>query len=333
MTQYSSEWEESKLRARTYPMEYLLRHLGIEFGKYGLVYCPFHKNTETPAASIGYQNILNCFSCDAKKKDNASIYMEVKGCSFRDAVNAINELEGSILPDRKHIEDSRKKKNKKDPKQRFQEFKKGFHLYKELLSKEECLPIVANIQDFFRKKGLDLQQVLKILEENKIELGADKYGNIAFLLEEKEFGLVRREKTENRGTPQPITLKVNNDPVWFICEGITDALTACILGFNSISANSVTNIDKLIEMLSSNQKSKNKHYVICTDQDDKGVKARQKLEDFFTSNNYSYNVSRFLYSSKHNDLNDWYIANKILDGLNKYCGEFNYCKLDINQNK
>lgn len=301
MAQFSEQWEESKRRARTYPMEYLLRHLGVQFSKDGMVSCPFHQE-KTPSASIGKENILNCFGCGAKRKNNIDIYMEIKGVDFRTAVNEINNLEGLILPDRKEaIEEVKKKKPPTNPEESYQKFIAGFVGYK-LLSKKER----AKIDDFLKDKHLE--QAIEILHKNKFDIGLDRYKNIAFSL--NGFGISRREKKENRGLPQPTILKVNKSNIWYICEGITDAITACILGFNAISTNSVSNVDALIEKLSSTEKSKNKHYIICTDQDKYGSIARKKLQDFFYSNNYSYNVNTALYSSSYNDLNDWYIANK-----------------------
>lgn len=60
------------------------------------VFCPFHKNERTPAASI-HNNRLHCFGC-VKSWDSIALYRAWHGLSFRDAVEAIASDYGIVLP-------------------------------------------------------------------------------------------------------------------------------------------------------------------------------------------------------------------------------------------
>lgn len=60
------------------------------------VFCPFHENERTPAASI-HNNRLHCFGC-SKRWDVIDLYREWHGLDFRAAVRAIAWDYGIVLP-------------------------------------------------------------------------------------------------------------------------------------------------------------------------------------------------------------------------------------------
>ena len=45
-------------------------------------------------------------------------------------------------------------------------------------------------------------------------------------------------------------------------------------------------------------------YVIATDNDEKGLEAKQELENFFENNNINYEIFGNLYSSNFKDVNE-----------------------------
>ena len=299
---YSPQWEESKRQAKEYPMEQLLQHLNIKFNQYGQVYCPFHLD-DNASASIGKSNMLKCFSsgCTASRPmDTISVYQQVTGADLRTAVNSINVLQNVHIVPTKNIQVAKQKKDStSNP---IENYRKFLAYFKPLYTlKKTDLEIVFN---FFRSRRLE--EALPILEKHKIQVGLDGYKNICFNFTKAKFGIVRGQNKFNMGSPTPIALRVNNWPIWFITEGLTDALTACVLGFNAMCLNSTSNTDMLIELIKKDPKGLNRRYIICTDADNSGRAAADKLEGFFKSNNYNYTTSKLLEINKVKDLNELY---------------------------
>lgn len=71
---------------------------------------------------------------------------------------------------------------------------------------------------------------------------------------------------------------MKNDLI-FICEGWCDTLSLENEGYKSVALNSVTGVDKFIDMIQEVEDYQSKTYVIALDNDKSGKEARQKLQD------------------------------------------------------
>lgn len=85
----------------------------------------------------------------------------------------------------------------------------------------------------------------------------------------------------NISTVKPLIHKVYDSNKYIIVEGIEDALTCHVLGYNFICLNSISNTNKLIEIIKCNiKKFKDKKLLICTAYDEGGMNSFEKLEKF-----------------------------------------------------
>lgn len=100
--------------------------------------------------------------------------------------------------------------------------------------------------------------------------------------------------------------------VVFICEGVFDMLSLEALNLNAISINSVSNINALQDFISSNERYKDKQYIIAIDNDVAGSKARELLSSYFIDNNIRYSILELPIGSKEDkqDINTLYQANR-----------------------
>lgn len=110
-------------------------------------------------------------------------------------------------------------------------------------------------------------------------------------------------------------LKHNKNKDIYICEGIEDALTYTMNGFNSISLNSISNLKSLVHYLSEEYvPCYNERFVISFDHDDAGTKATQELKGFFESYNqnpphkYKYKYAACVYPQQFHDINDYWVS-------------------------
>ena len=111
-----------------------------------------------------------------------------------------------------------------------------------------------------------------ILANQKIEEGKINYKVDDF----------RKLKTKNL-TGVPTTIynfdEVMKNDLIFICEGWCDTLSLENEGYKSVALNSVTGVDKFIDMIQEVEDYQSKTYVIALDNDKSGKEARQKLQD------------------------------------------------------
>jgi hypothetical protein len=150
---------------------------------------------------------------------------------------------------------------------------------------------VESIVYRFRKQGTGIQKSL-----NKNEDG-------------KRF-------VRNIGTVRPVFHKGYESNKYVIVEGIEDALTCHMLGYNFICLNSISNTGKLIDIIKSNiEKFKDKELLICTDYDEGGLDSFEQLENFFTSTGLMFDIP-FLYDdmleNRCKDINEYFIKQRQL---------------------
>jgi hypothetical protein len=140
--------------------------------------------------------------------------------------------------------------------------------------------------------------------------------------------LLRRDEYLNKGGVKILNLKglslkifnidyIKNskfNDILFITEGIFDCLSFEDMGYKSISLNSISMIDKFVEILklNLNQLIQNKVVlIIAFDMDEKGVEARKKLHNKIKEINL---VTFFITIKEYKDVNEFYIK----DGRSLY---------------
>lgn len=165
------------------------------------------------------------------------------------------------------------------------------------------------LEDYLSSRGINSKIIFPILNKNGVVYGVDRYEQPTFIFEKFGACIYRYIKeNENRVTGKnvPVTiLSDSSNKEWWIVEGIYDALTLLNLKKNVVCLNTTNNVDSFIKKINSNKAKMNKfHYVIATDNDDKGLTAKAKLEDFFNENNIKYKNFDRLYESKYKDIND-----------------------------
>lgn len=286
-------------QAAAYPMVDMLTNLGIEISKDRKICCPYH-NEQTPSARIGDNNVLNCFGCDKKGISTISLYMQIMGVDFITAVDAINSMDkGSVKPATSTKTSTKSyTKLKQASADNYRKFLSFFKPY--IALNHEKKQIVDDYLNYRYLKG-----ALDILHKNRLDIGLDSKGHICWAL--NGFGIVIGTPKYNMGSPAPTLIKVRQGEEWMITEGMTDALSAVLLGYNAISLNSVANVDNLIDRFSNSNKSKTHTYVIATDTDKAGLKAKDKLQTFFAENNYNFYEYSPLYLSNCKDLNEFFV--------------------------
>lgn len=105
-------------------------------------------------------------------------------------------------------------------------------------------------------------------------------------------GKLHKNDKEGNKREYPKTMNLKNVPTTiynfngamkedlvFICEGWCDALSLENEGYKSVALNSVTGVDKFIDMIQEVEDYQSKTYVIALDNDKSGKEARQKLQD------------------------------------------------------
>ena len=163
--------------------------------------------------------------------------------------------------------------------------------------------------NYLSSRKINPEIVLPIIEKNRYTYGVDRLGQVTFIFERYNCCIIRNKQTDKNwvtGTNAPITLTYDkNNKEWYITEGLYDALSLLSIGLNVICLNSVANVSKLKELIMNNKRKMQKFvYVIATDNDEKGLEAKQELENFFENNNINYEIFGNLYSSNFKDVNE-----------------------------
>ena len=167
-----------------------------------------------------------------------------------------------------------------------------------------------------------IKECLKGLNKDYIEIKSNIYNNnesIIYRFKKQGTGIQKSlEKNEegkrfvkNLGSVRPVIHKGYDSNKYIIVEGIEDGLTCHVLGYNFICLNSVSNTNKLIDMIKRNiDKFKDKEMLICTDNDEAGLNSFEELETFFKEFNINYDIAKFyenMIIDKCKDINEYYI--------------------------
>lgn len=276
------------------PMQLVLNDLGLTQDKRGFYKCPYHSE-DTPSGKVTPKsNLFYCFGCNAQK-NNIDLIMDHKGITFPEAVAYLQQLDGASVSQVKDLLPSKPAKSSSE-------------IYREALAKYRPYDTIKRraagrrIIEHLEERGL--KNALEILKNSGYGIGAID-GNIAYDL--NGFFIVRYPNNKaNMGRPKFSYITVNkDDPTLYICEGITDALAAAEMGYNSVVLHSASNTPKLIDRLKVSSRSKDFNYVIATDNDETGLKARDQLKVFFEENNFNYTDMTDLRSSNCKDLGEY----------------------------
>lgn len=102
----------------------------------------------------------------------------------------------------------------------------------------------------------------------------------------------------------------------FICEGVFDAMSIEEQGFKAISINSTSNTKRLIETIKKNiETAKTYKYIIATDTDESGIKAKEELRTELTKLDISNSFIEIPYKidfetseqKQYKDINEWLV--------------------------
>ena len=167
-----------------------------------------------------------------------------------------------------------------------------------------------------------IKECLKGLNKDYIEIKSNIYNNnesIIYRFRKQGTGIQKSLKknedgkrfVKNLGSVRPVIHKGYDSNKYIIVEGIEDGLTCHVLGYNFICLNSVSNTNKLIDMIKRNiDKFKDKEMLICTDYDEAGLNSFEELETFFKEFYINYDIAKFyenLIIDKCKDINEYYI--------------------------
>ena len=126
----------------------------------------------------------------------------------------------------------------------------------------------------------------------------------------------RKRFVRNIGTVKPLIHKAYDSNKYIIVEGIEDALTCHVLGYNFICLNSVSNTGRLIDIIKNNiEKFKDKELLICTDYDKGGLDSFEQLENFFISTGLMFDIPPFyddMLKNRCKDINEYFIKQRQL---------------------
>lgn len=175
-----------------------------------------------------------------------------------------------------------------------------------------------------------IKECLKGLNKDYIEIKSNIYNNnesIIYRFRKQGTGIQKSLKkneegkrfVKNLGSVRPVIHKGYDSNKYIIVEGIEDGLTCHVLGYNFICLNSVSNTDKLIEMIKRCiDKFKDKELLLCTDYDEAGLNSFEKLETFFKEFNLNYSIPEFydnMIIDKCKDINEYYIYTQDKKGV------------------
>lgn len=99
--------------------------------------------------------------------------------------------------------------------------------------------------------------------------------------------------------------KILQEEKIYICEGVFDAISIEEQGGKAISLNSTSNTKKLIEEIKDNlETARNYFYIIATDNDDSGKKAKKELQEELTKLDIKNTYLKI--PEEYKDINEWY---------------------------
>ena len=273
-------------------------------------------------------NRFHCFDC-GKNFSTIDLVMLNKSMNFNEAVEYLLSL-GTVKVNCDNIKkiDNNINLNKKiDKNNKIIEYnpfeyykKKYFDEYKETQNDYKFLSAeylkyrnihftgitnkYSNIADILKKNHIyfkhiyehDINYAMFYFEDNKAIIKKVFKSDISKIQEING----RKLKCRAYGNNSYQAIKANNNSdIYYICEGLEDAFTLLQFNKNIILLNSVNNIRCFL-----NEVDTTKTYIICTDNDEAGIKCKEKIEEYFNLHHIKFNIYKTLYESEYNDLSD-----------------------------
>ena len=286
-------------KANDVDVEYILELCGMKPDKYGRYNCPFHNDTRASSYITGV-NRLFCFACENEDGfDGWSNIEIVKKCfnvEKEDAVKIILKLATGNVTSFKNNESISNEKNRrlkeKSINDEYENIREGF-LEKAREIKESDDIILKN---YLQERKID-QRVLSILDKNNVLYGNDRFGQPGFIFNFRHCVFRNLRANENhssvitRGAGSYAIIKSNPIPIFYVVEGIYDALTLLDRKNppNVICLNSIKNTDVFINDTVSDWNNKKNIYILALDNDERGIKSKIKIENAFLGNNIRFN--------------------------------------------
>ena len=274
---------------------------------------------------IGNTNRCRCHKCN-------TIYSTVDLIQALYGINIPEAIKILIGEDIKPVEKKQLEKIRIELKEKQLEKEKHNKQVNNMIFKNSIEPTQACLEYLDSRC---IKDSLKGLDKAYIEIKSNIYnGNETIIYRFRKQGsgiqkaLKKNEKrfVRNIGTVKPLIHKAYDSNKYIIVEGIEDALTCHVLGYNFICLNSISNTSKLIEIIKSNiEKFKDKELLICTDYDKGGMDSFEQLEKFFYSTGLNYGVPFFYADMLDNnckDINEYFVkirqqgGNEILNDKN-----------------
>lgn len=293
--------------AKQVPMSEVLNSLGVP-SKNGAYYCPYHTE-KTPSGRILDRKkskydiyLFTCFGCGVNK-NNIELVMDIMGLNFPEAVQYVLELSSAIEPVEKKVQAT------KTAEENYMETLKAFKPHNARYRKgtKEML------EDHLKERRLN--NAIKNLENNGYSIGITSYGKEKQITYKLNDFFIKRGLDGNKyimGNIKVTPLKVNTSKTFVIVEGITDALAVAEMGYNALCLNGVGNTGLLTNLILEHEGLKEYHYIIGTDNDNAGLKAKDELTFFFTQHNVEWSDFQALRDNQQfKDIGELFAQTKI----------------------
>lgn len=290
----------------------------VELNKKGYTNCLLHSDS-TPSAVVlsdSRGEILYCHSCK-KRMDSLEIYKILHQCSETQALKeGLNNASVSHLQNIPHVQNKIATSNKEHTQEQYQERLKTFIPYAELSGDDK-----KRIHAYFYYRALDSRKCIEILESNGVEVGmvvvGDNFKQTCFktdkmLIVIKFDKKKQKNKKMNYGSNHYFKLRVNDSKTWLITEGLEDALTGCLLGFNVVCLNGCGNAKNLVESIVEHRNGMlDTNFILALDNDDTGIYYNKYLKHELLKFGFKTGALANIYQVKGADLNQLHQEGKI----------------------
>ena len=302
-----AEMQELYKKARDVNIENVLANYNYYPNREGYYKCLFHTE-KTPSVKI-YKNKMKCFGC-GKVASAIDVVEKMDSCNSYKAIQKL--LNTEFKTTREKTEEHQQVKQQKS--ERNYTYEDGLNMSKSL-SKDN----IGYIKNYLNKRCI--LKTLDIAGSLNIEIRHSYYKDtnyICYCFKDDNLmvrkSIDRSKRPNNFGSSKPIYLKTNDSNIWYIAEGIEDALTLVIYhNFNVVCLNSVANVNHFLSEISKKFNSENLEFIIATDTDDSGEKALEELDRNFREKKVKYKLYTkfYSYAKKHNlkDVNECFIYN------------------------
>ena len=281
--------------------------------------CPVcgHKNHFTINDNKNYyQSFSNC----CKGGDILNYMQEIEGLSFKEAKEKLFKITNTPIETLNKEKISNKIDFiKQEPKKNNFSQEEAEKIKKFVTANYNKMKYKKRLIDYLETRNINKEAIEKyhlfIALDNNIKRlyipifkNKEVIGYIGRLIENTEQEAPRYKN--NTGTIEIFNSdylkeKVLQEEKIYICEGIFDAISIEEQGKKAISLNSTSNTKKLIEEIKENlETSKNYFYIIATDNDEGGIKAKKELQEELTKLDIKNTYLKI--PEEYKDINEWY---------------------------